>query len=190
MFYLKAQDGIKDVAGDFITCQHKHLFLFSRSTECQGWIRIVWLLILVSGSHAPGTELTRSQAGGVGPAGPVSAVDLMLPGRGTAPLKLSPRPLSEPLPCLVPAAAAMGLEYANTAQNTNTVGAASDALANLSLASKSLSRRQGKRSYFPGSCTVCNSFSKTELGSFFLCFFFCSIRKTFAWKNRQKHENQ
>lgn len=82
VFYLKAQDGIKDVAGGFTTRQHKHLVLFSQSTECQGWIRIVMLLILMFGSHAPGTELTRSQAGCVGPAGTVSAVGLMLPGRG------------------------------------------------------------------------------------------------------------
>lgn len=66
VFYLKAQDGIKAVAGGFTTRQHKHLVLFSQSTECQGWFRIVMLLILMFGSHAPGTELTRAQAGCVG----------------------------------------------------------------------------------------------------------------------------
>lgn len=37
VFYLKAQDGIKEVVGDFTICQHKHLFLFSQSVECQSY---------------------------------------------------------------------------------------------------------------------------------------------------------
>lgn len=50
------------------------------------------LLSSMFGSQAPGTELTPPQAGCVGAAGTVSAVGLMLPGRGrsASPVVTSP----------------------------------------------------------------------------------------------------
>lgn len=43
MFYLKAQDGIKEIV-HFTFCQHKHLFLFSQGMEHQDGIRNAYMI--------------------------------------------------------------------------------------------------------------------------------------------------
>lgn len=78
VLYLKAEDGIKEVVGDFTVRQHKHLFFFAQSMECQRVSGMLMLLIWGSACHAPGNWADLLIASVHGLAEQVSAACLIL----------------------------------------------------------------------------------------------------------------
>lgn len=53
----KAQDGIREVVGDFTIHQHQHLFLFSQSRACWHCLGNAYIIHFDSAFHAPRSKV-------------------------------------------------------------------------------------------------------------------------------------